>query len=121
MKYDIERNPFNSFGSPKYKHKLLTEDMKKTLVEEALKVGSLQKFFNKLEHNYREINLSEAMNKPNAWKVISYGVGPKGEPEPIYKWMREPIFVNNKNLTIEQEALNFVYWLNPKKVKEYSI
>lgn len=121
MKYDLDRNQFKVFSSPRYKYKLLTEDMKKTLVIEALKIGSTKDFFKKLLHNYREIHFSEAMNKPNAWRVVTYEVGTKGEHEPIYKWMREPIFVNNKNLTIGQEMLNFVYWLNPKKVKEYSV
>lgn len=118
MKYDLNRNLVNSFGSSKYKHKLLTDEMKKALVKEALKIGSIQELFDKLEHNYREIKLSEAMNKPDAFKVIKYEVGANDEPVPVYRWMKEPIIIDD-NLTIEQEALNFVYWLNPKKVKEY--
>lgn len=39
------------------------------------------------------------MNKPNAWKVVAYEVGANDVPVPIYKWMREHIFVN-KNLNI---------------------
>lgn len=123
IEFDIDKEDSRYFeygrkGNRKY-YKHLTDDMKRTLVKRADELGSVYELFCEISRNEEIDGLVESMNKSaNAFKLV------KGfNDEPIHKYVRDYYKTNGivdfKDMTLVQEMLHFVYWMDGKDVKEF--
>ena len=100
-----------------YKH--LTGDMKRALVKRADELRSVYELFCEISRNEEIDRLVESMNKStNAFKLVN-----GFNDEPIHKYVRDYYKTNEivdfKDMTLVQEMLHFVYWMDRKDVKEF--
>ena len=100
-----------------YKH--LTGDMKRALVKRADGLGSVYELFCEISRNKEIDELVESMNKStNAFKLVN-----GFNDEPIHKYVHNYYKTNEivdfKDMTLVQEMLHFVYWMDRKDIKEF--
>ena len=100
-----------------YKH--LTGDMKRALVKRADELESVYELFCEISRNEEIDGLVESMNKStNAFKLVN---GFNDEPIPKYvrDYYKTNEIVDFKDMTLVQEMLHFVYWMDGKDVNEF--
>ena len=123
IEFDIDKKESRYFeygrkGNRKY-YKHLTGDMKRALVKRADELGSVYELFCEISRNKEIDGLVESMNKStNAFKLVN-----GFNDEPIHKYVRDYYttveVVDFHNMTLVQEMLHFVYWMDRKDVKEF--
>ena len=123
IEFDIDKEDFRYFqygrkGNRKY-YKHLTDDMKRALVKRADELGSVYELFCVISRNKEIDGLVKSMNKStDAFKLVN-----GFNDEPIYKYVRDYYttveVVDFHNMTLVQEMLHFVYWMDGKDVKEF--
>ena len=121
IEFDIDKEGSRYFeygrkGNRKY-YKHLTDDMKRALVKRADELGSVYRLFCEISRNEEIDGLVESMNKStNAFKLVN-----GFNDEPIHKYVRDYYKTNEivdfKDMTLVQEMLHFVYWMDRKDVK----
>lgn len=123
IEFDIDKKDSHYFeygrkGNRKY-YKHLTGDMKHALVKRADELGSVYELFCEISRNEEIDRLVESMNKStNTFKLVN-----GFNDEPIHKYVRDYYKTNEivdfKDMTLVQEMLHFVYWMDRKDVKEF--
>ena len=123
IEFDIDKKDSRYFeygrkGNRKY-YKHLTSDMKRALVKRADELGTVYELFCEISRNEEIDRLVESMNKStNAFKLVN-----GFNDEPIHKYVRDYYKTNEivdfKDMTLVQEMLHFVYWMDRKDVKEF--
>ena len=123
IEFDIDKKDSLYFeygrkGNWKY-YKHLTGDMKRALVKRADELGSVYELFCEISRNEEVDGLVESMNKStNAFKLVN-----GFNDEPIHKYVHDYYKTNEivdfKDMTLVQEMLHFVYWMDRKDIKEF--
>ena len=123
IEFDIDKKDSLYFeygrkGNRKY-YKHLTGDMKRTLVKRADELGSVYELFCEISRNEEIDGLVESMNKStNSFKLVN-----GFNDEPIHKYVHDYYKTNEivdfKDMTLVQEMLHFVYWMDGKDVKKF--
>ena len=123
IEFDIDKEDFRYFqygrkGNRKY-YKHLTDDMKRALVKRADELGSVYELLCVISRNKEIDGLVKSMNKStDAFKLVNRFNG-----EPIHKYVSDYYktieIVDFHNMTLVQEMLHFVYWMDRKDVKEF--
>ena len=123
IEFDIDKKDSLYFeygrkGNWKY-YKHLTGDMKRALVKRADEFGSVYELFCEISRNKEIDGLVESMNKStNAFKLVN-----GFNDEPIHKYVHDYYKTNEivdfKDMTLVQEMLHFVYWMDRKDIKEF--
>ena len=123
IEFDIDKKGSRYFqygrkGNRKY-YKHLTDDMKRALVKRADELGSVYELFCVISRNKEIDGLVKSMNKStDAFKLVN-----RFNDVPIPKYVRDYYktieIVDFNHMTLVQEMLHFVYWMDGKDVKEF--
>ena len=123
IEFDIDKEDFRYFqygrkGNRKY-YKHLTDDMKRALVKRADELGSVYELFCVISRNKEIDGLVKSMNKStNAFKLVN-GFNDVPIPKYVRDYYKTIEIVDFNHMTLVQEMLHFVYWMDGKDVKEF--